>query len=183
VGGGVSLAPRSRLPGPLRWVVRLLAGVAGTALAGYLLAALVLFPAPLRPSEREVAQVAGLTEEDAIHTLERQNLVAAITAREPNPRMPEGMVIWQDPPPGVALPRGDTVRLTVSAGAPNVAVPDVRGYDADLARRLIVAAGLRVDLVDTVAMKTAQAGTVGTTTPAAGSSIPAGSGVVLHLVQ
>lgn len=158
------------------------------AIAGYLVAALVLFPAPMLPGARLVAQVAGLTEEDALRELERRGLVGAVTDRQPHPRVPAGMVIWQDPPAGVALPRGDSVRLVVSSGAPSVPVPDVRGYDMDMAQRLIAAAGLRVDLVDTVAMKStpsglAPSGTAGGTTPVTGARVPAGGGVTIHIVQ
>lgn len=59
------------------------------------------------------------------------------------------MVIWQDPPSAVAVPRGTLVQLTVSEGAPEVRVPEVRGLDLDLARRLLFAAGLVVARVDT----------------------------------
>ncbi len=166
----------------------LLGSVAGMALAGYLVAALVLFPAPMLPSERTVSQVAGLGEEDALRELERAGLAGAITSRQPHALVPEGQVIWQDPPAGVALPRGDSVRLIVSSGPPRVAVPDVRGYDMELAQRIIAAAGLRVELVDTVAMKLtpvglAPRGTAGGTTPRAGDSVRSGGSLTLHIVQ
>jgi serine/threonine-protein kinase len=184
----VSASPRRRWPDPARWLLWLVGSVAVTAIAGYLVAALVLFPAPMLPSERMVAQVAGLTEEDAMRELERAGLVGALVTRQPHATVPSGMVTWQDPPPGVALPRGDSVRLVVSSGPPRVAVPDVRGYDMELAQRLIAAAGLRVELVDTVAMKNtppslAPSGLVGGTTPRAGDSVRAGGGLTLHIVQ
>ncbi|MFI5206790.1 MAG: PASTA domain-containing protein [Gemmatimonadales bacterium] len=158
------------------------------AIAGYLVAALVLFPAPMLPSERKVAQVAGLMEDDAVRELDRAGLVGAVVSRQPHALVPEGQVIWQDPPPGLALPGGDSVRLIVSSGPPRVAVPDVRGYDMDLAQRLIAAAGLHVEVVDTVAMKStpaglAPSGMVGATTPRSGDSVRAGSGLTLHVVQ
>jgi beta-lactam-binding protein with PASTA domain len=182
------MSPPRRWPGPVRWLLWLLGSIAATAIAGYLVAALVLFPAPMLPSERTVAQVAGLMEDDAVHELERAGLVGAIVSRQPHVLVPEGQVIWQDPPPGVAVPRGDSVRLIVSSGPPRVAVPDVRGYDMELAQRLIAAAGLRVELVDTVAMKStpsgiAPSGMVGGTTPRAGDSARAGSGLTIHVVQ
>jgi serine/threonine-protein kinase len=163
----------------------LLGGVALTAAAGYLLAALVLFPAPLLESERQVTQVFGLLEDDAIRALGRHQLMGEVTQREPHAQVPAGMVIWQDPPPGVTVPRGATVQLVVSTGPPKIAVPHVRGYALDLAQRLLTAAGLRVELVDTVSLKSpsAPSGTVGSTTPAAGDSLPARRGVTLHLVQ
>jgi serine/threonine-protein kinase len=158
------------------------------AAAGYLVAALVLFPAPILPNERVVVQVQGLGAEDALRELERAGLTGAVLARQSHARIPLGMVIWQDPPAGVALPRGDSVRLVVSAGPPKIAVPDVRGYDLDLAQRLITAAGLRLELVDTVAMKStpaglAPSGMVGGTTPAMGDSVVSGGGVTVHIVQ
>jgi len=176
---------RRRWPAPVRWLLWLLGSVAVTAIAGYLLAALVLFPSPLLPSERAVANVQGLALDDAIRALQRRDLVASVATREPHTSVPAGSVIWQDPPGGVAVPRGDTVRLIVSLGASRVGVPDVRGFDIELAQRLIAAAGLRIDLVDTIAMKSAMApsGTVGGTTPAAGDSVASGRGLTLHVVQ
>jgi len=80
----------------------------------------------------------------------------------------------------VAVPRGDTVHLTVSDGAPRTAVPDVRGLDADLAQRLLWGAGIRVAQVDTMPGNQ-PAGVAQGTTPAAGDSIVSGGTVVLHL--
>ena len=186
---GPSVNPRGRWPGPVRWLMWLLGSVAVMAVAGYLVAALVLFPAPLLPSERTVAQVAGLMEDDAVRELERAGLVGAVVSRQPHAVVPEGQVIWQDPPAGVALPGGDSVQLIVSSGPPRVAVPDVRGYDMDLAQRLITAAGLHVELVDTVAATKgapaglALSGMVSATQPRAGDSVRAGSGLTIHVVQ
>ena len=160
----------------------LLAGIAVTATAGYLVAALVFFPSPLLENERQVARVAGLTEDEATHELERQGLTAQVVAREAHPSLPQGRVIWQDPPSGVAVPRGTIIQLAVSSGTARVMMPDVVGYDTDLAQRLITAAGLRVELVDTLTTKGAASGTVGATMPVAGDSVAAGRGIVLHLV-
>jgi serine/threonine-protein kinase len=85
-----------------------------------------------------------------------------------------------DPAPGVAVPRGSTVALTVSEGPPRVAVPDVRGLDADLAQRLLAAAGIAVASVDTVAGVLPE-GLAAGTAPAARDSVAAGSAVILHL--
>ena len=136
---------------PVRRVVLLAGGVAATVLVGYLLAALLLFPAPLLPSEREVPRLIGSTAAEAALMLVRSGLKSEIADRERHPTFAAGTVIWQDPAPGVAVPRGSTVALTVSEGPPRVAVPDVRGLDADLAQRLLAAAGITVAGVDTVA--------------------------------
>jgi serine/threonine-protein kinase len=148
--------------------------------AGYLLAAVVLFPAPLLPNERSVPRLRGQTLEAARAELSAAGFVPEVAAHDPHPTAPAGTVIWQDPPPGVAAPRGDTVSLTVSEGLPSVAVPGVAGLDPDLAQRLLRAAGLRVELVDTVP-GSLPAGVAAGTSPAAGDSLRAGSPLVLHL--
>jgi len=151
--------------------------------AGYFVAALWLFPAPLLPNERQVARVGGLTESAARRALEQQGLTADVVAREPSPNITQGAVIWQDPPPGVAVPRGHQVRLVLSAGLPVVAVPDVRGYDAEFAQRLLAAAGLRVDGIDTVDVKGVAPGAAGSTDPRAGDSVLVGRTIILHLAR
>jgi serine/threonine-protein kinase len=151
--------------------------------AGYLVAALYLFPAPLLPNEREVPRVLGLSEEEARGDLARQALEATVAAREPHPSAGTGEVIWQDPVAGVAVPRGSAVQLTLSDGPPRVAVPDVRGFDETLARRLLAASGLEVEAVDSVLLKDVPAGTVAGTTPAARESLRVGRGVMLHLAR
>ena len=165
----------------LKWAAWLAAGIAVTAGAGYLVAALWLFPAPLLPNERQVARVGGMMADDARRELERQGLVVEVTGREPSPNVGEGAVVWQDPPPGVAVPRGSTVKVILSAGLPVVAVPDVRGFEPLFAQRLIAAAGLRVEGIDTLDVKGVPPGAAGATTPAAGDSVLLGRGIILHL--
>lgn len=176
--------PSRRLEAPAHPVVRrllwLVGGVAVTAGAGYLVAALVMFPAPLLPNERAVPRLLGQPFAAAQADLVRAGLVALVVERERHPTAAPGTVIWQDPPPGVAVPRGDTVDVTVSDGPLWAAVPDVQGLDADLARRLLWGAGLRVEQTDTVS-GAQPAGVALGTTPPARDSVVAGSGVVLHL--
>ncbi len=173
------LPPRWRLP----WAAWLAIGVAVTALAGYLVAALVFFPAPLLESERAVASVIGASERDAERTLQRQGLKDSVVNREPHPTASPGSVIWQDPPAGVAVPRGTTVQVIVSSGTPTVLVPDVRGYDAEIAQTLIAAAGLRVDTTDDSPVKDVPAGTAAGTTPGAGERVELRHAVTLHVVR
>jgi serine/threonine-protein kinase len=173
----------ARRPGAWRWWLWLVIGVAATGAAGYLVAAVYLFPAPLLPNERQVPRVLDLPEAQARRDLEREGLTAAIAVREPHPTAPAGTVVWQDPPPGVAAPRGSAVRLTLSGGAPDVSVPDVSGYDVETARRLIAAAGLRAEVVDTVTVLPTPSGTVGGTEPAAGMRVPLGGRVLVLLAK
>ena len=178
--GGTRPQPPVPSPQPLRRALWLLGGIAAMAIGGYLVAALVLFPAPLLPNEREVPRVLGMRERAARGILAGAGLTVE-SGREPHPDAPPGTVVWQDPPPGVAVPRGKLITLTVSDGPPRVAVPDVRGLDVELAQRLLAAAGLRVEGVDSVDVKTPLSGVAMGTTPAAGDSLALGRGVIVHL--
>jgi serine/threonine-protein kinase len=174
---------RTRVPAGLRWAVFLVLGVAVTAAAGYLVAALVFFPAPLLPNERQVARVTGMSEDEARRELLTQGLTAEVTGREPHPTLPPGAVLWQDPSAGIAVPRGTMVSLVLSAGVPRVLVPDVRGYDIEFAQRLLMAAGLRVDGIDSLDVKGVPSGAAGGTNPAAGDSVLIGRSVLLHIAR
>ncbi len=151
-----------------------------TVVVGYLLAALWLFPAPLLPSERAVPRLIGVTAADAERMLEQSGLKSEIADRERHPTMAAGTVTWQDPSPGTGVPRGTTVSLTVSEGPPRVAIPDVRGLDAELAQRLLWAAGITIASQDTVP-SSLPAGLAAGTAPRARDSVTAGGAVILHL--
>jgi serine/threonine-protein kinase len=166
----------------LRRVSVLAGGVALTALVGYLVAALLLFPSPLLSDDRAVPRVIGTTVEEAQTALRAVGFRAEIADRAPHPTYDAGMVTWQDPPPGVAAPRGSAVALTVSEGALRRIVPDVRGLDPELAQRLLWSAGLTVGSVDTVSGPF-PAGIASGTNPRAGDSLTTGSSVRLHVAR
>jgi len=60
----------------------------------------------------------------------------------------EGAVMAVDPAPGTELRRGDTVTLTVSAGAATATVPDLVGTAPDAAQTELEDLGFVVDVVD-----------------------------------
>lgn len=90
---------------------------------------------------------------------------------------PRGRVVATDPPEGetVTLPR--TVTLTVSAGPATVTLPDLLGRSLGEARSAVEQIGLAVSavVVDSAAFEAP--GTVTAQSPAAGASVPTGSGV------
>ncbi len=61
---------------------------------------------------------------------------------------PLGSVISSDPSPGTTVPRGTTIKLTVSKGPPLVAVPDVVGKKKSDAIKTLTAAGFHVNTVN-----------------------------------
>jgi serine/threonine-protein kinase len=158
----------------LRWAFWLF--VAG--LTGYLIAALFVFPAPLIPRHQVVPRVLGLPLTEARRNIAAARLGTIDNGSEPHYSAPIGTVIWQDPPPGLEAPANLGVALVVSAGPPRVAVPDVAGLDVELARRLIVAAGLTVGQVETV-QAAVPTGLAMATRPPAATTVAPGSRVAL----
>ncbi|MGH7607816.1 MAG: PASTA domain-containing protein [Gemmatimonadales bacterium] len=150
----------------------------GALLAGYLTAYLVLFPAPFLPGHHEVPRVLGLTLAEAQAQIQQVELEVTDGGAESHPSATEGVVIWQDPPPGVIAPEGTKVTLVSSAGPPEIPVPDVTQLDAGLARQLVVAAGLVVSRVESV-QAAALPGVAILTRPSAGTTLAPGAGLIL----
>lgn len=151
---------------------------AGTVLAGYLTAFLILFPAPLLPGHQAVPRVLGLTVAEAQGEIQTAQLQTTDGGAEPHPSAPQGVVIWQDPPPGVIAPEGAKVTLVSSAGPPKIPVPDVAGLDAQLAQSLVAAAGLVVSQVESV-QAAAPTGLAMMTRPPAGTALAPGAGLTV----
>ena len=141
--------------------------VFGATLAGYLVAALWLYPAPLFSESVAVPRVLELDNGEATTRLDAAGLRVRKSDEMPHPRLPRGAVVWQDPPPYSEVGRGASVELLVSSGPPELAIPDIEGMEAPLALRVIAAGGLTVRAVDSVANE-APKGTALATRPAAG---------------
>jgi serine/threonine-protein kinase len=156
------------------WV---LAGL-GTLLAGYLTAYLILFPAPILPGHQAVPRVLGLTLPEAQAEVQKAELQVTDGGAEPHPTAAQGVVIWQDPPPGVIAPEGAKVTLVSSGGPPKIPVPDVAGLEAGLAQSLVAAAGLVVSQVESV-QAAAPPGLAMMTRPPAGTALTPGAGLTV----
>jgi eukaryotic-like serine/threonine-protein kinase len=151
---------------------------AAVALAGYLTAYLILFPAPLLPGHQAVPRVLGLSIVEAQAEIQGAKLQVTDGGAEPHPSAAQGIVIWQDPPPGVVAPEGTKVTLVSSSGPPKIPVPDVANLEASLAQSLVAAAGLTVSQVESV--QAAQpTGLAMLTRPPAGTALSPGAGLTL----
>jgi serine/threonine-protein kinase len=151
---------------------------AGMVLAGYLTAFLILFPAPILPGHQAVPRVLGLTLAEAQAEIQKAKLQTTDGGAEPHPTATQGVVIWQDPPPGVIAPEGTKVTLVSSAGPPKIPVPDVAGLDAGLAQSLVAAAGLTVSQVESV-QAASPTGLAMMTRPPAGTALAPGAGLTV----
>ncbi len=150
----------------------------GTLLLGYLLAALVFFPAPIFASSKNVPRLIGMQEGTAREALARSGLGVATVERAAHPSAAPGVVIWQDPPPEVVAREGTDVALTVSTGPQRIPVPDVAGYEAQDARLLLESAGLKVGSIESTQAPTPKNIAVNTRPPA-GSTLLPGTAVTL----
>lgn len=126
---------------PVGWLVALGLLVIGLVVAGALLWPR-LFPAA--PDEVAVPDVVGRQEAAASRILGEEGF-AVDTEFETSDR-PAGRVIGQDPSGDSFVTPGSTVLLTVSAGLPEVAVPNVTGFFRDQAVSALEDQGLDVDV-------------------------------------
>ena len=149
----------------------------GATLLGYLLTC-VAYPAPLIARDQSVPRVLGLPRAAAEQELEVQGFKTKVEEEMPDPVIPAGHILWQDPPPETELAQGTVVTLTVSSGPGPVSVPDVIAFEPAQARQVLEAAGLRIGYVDTVA-NVAEAGVIVATRPAAGASRAPGGAIDL----
>lgn len=170
--------PRASVLLRRRFVLIAASVFAGTLLTGYLLAALVFFPAPIFAASRGIPRLIGMSEDAARERLTELGLGVGAVERQTHPTAEGGRVIWQDPPPDVVAPEGTDVRLTVSTGPQRIPVPDVAGYEAAHARMLLEGAGLAVGSVESTQAPTPKNVAVNTRPPA-GTPLTPGTRVTL----
>jgi serine/threonine-protein kinase len=155
-----------------------LGGAVGAFGLGYLVAALVLFPAPIFAATIDVPQLIGLTQNEAEEAVGQAGLIVGEVRSESHPTAARGDVFWQDPPPGIGVQRGHSIHLTVSGGPQRIPVPDLTGYDAAVAEQLILAGGLIVGRRE-MTQAPAPRGVVINTRPPTGTTLLPGTEVTL----
>jgi serine/threonine-protein kinase len=124
-----------------------------------------------------VPNVVGQDFNTANQTLTGLGLVVAQTQAQNS--APAGQVVKQSLPPDSGASPGDTIVLTVSAGPPQVQVPNVSniGMSADQATQVLQQAGFQVVVVVNI-----PGGTVKQQNPPPGTSVPQGSQVQLWVL-
>lgn len=134
------------------------------------------------PSAETIAltNLAGMTQAEAEAELEALGLEGTFTP-EASDTVEEGLVTRTDPEARLMVPVGSTVEVFVSSGADVVIVPDVRGFEEDVARKALEDAGLRVVRTDTEDDGGFDAGRASSTDPAANEEVPRDTAVTLYL--
>lgn len=125
-----------------------------------------------------VPNVAGLTEQDALATLQQQQLLVN-TQREPSATVDDGRVIRTDPAAGVQVNTDSTVIVYVSTGRELFAIPDLVDQTQELADQIITAQGFSVGGITLRPDTTHPAGVVLEQTPAAGVLMAVGTPINL----
>ena len=173
-------APREPLFQSAAWrhFLRDIGLIAGTFVLGYGLSALWLSRGSVFSSEHAVPRVLELPEAQARKKLTDLGFRPRLEGERTNDSFPQGVVIWQDPPPGTVLDPTSVVQLTLSSGPSLVAVPDVIGLAVPQAGKIMAAAGVRVGSVDTLPGGE-ERGVVLATRPAAGVGRPRGAAINL----
>lgn len=152
--------------------------VALVALAGYAISGYWISPGAVFASEHAVPRVLELPVAEARERLGELGFRVRVEGERSNPAIPQGAVVWQDPPPETVVPPNSTVQLVLSGGPAPVTVPDVVGLSLPFARAIIEAAGLKLGRVDRVTSGQ-EADVVLSVRPPPGNGRPPGSKVEL----
>jgi beta-lactam-binding protein with PASTA domain len=161
--------------------------VAGAILAYYLLTrddskqttTTVITTTPTTAGTVDVPRVVGLKEQEALVRLGNAGLRAKEQFKPT--QKPQGLVVSQNPGEATKLKRGAQVTIVIDAGAPSVAVPDVKGLSLAAATAKLDAAGLQA--TQTTVTSTEKAGTVVDVAPAAGQKVKKGSTITLSVAK
>ena len=136
------------------------------------------------PFAIEMPDVIGLSEQDAIRTLQEDGFEDIVTVEEFDDEVLEGLVISTDPEPGEAVPREGRVTLAVSKGPEPFELPDLIGKTVDEARTIVSDLGLVFVQLETTTPVTADSGLdglVATQSPPEGSTVNIGEEVAVSV--
>jgi serine/threonine-protein kinase len=148
----------------------ILAVIAGSFVLGYLAVTLLFFPGFGRDAIVTVPDLRGRPYAEARGMTDHLGLVIARGTALPNPRIPAGAVLAQEPMPGQEVTRGGAVHVILSAGPVKRRVPSIDGMDVDDATALLRKFGFTVRIVRVV--NPAYEGRVLAIRPAAGAEVP-----------
>ena len=114
--------------------------------AGYVVAANLIFPGGQRAEAGEVVQVpdlVGLGRSGADRSLTEAGLTLAVSSSVAHPEAPAGAIVAQTPLPGQYARPGAPVEVTLSSGPDRRRVPDLRGLSARQGQIVLERLGFR----------------------------------------
>lgn len=129
-------------------------------------------------ASRAIPDVEGMSYGQAVSQISRVGLVPSET-EESSDSVEETKVIRTEPPAGVKVENGSTVRVFVSTGKPKKTVPPVTGMTVESATAAIKAAGFEVGTTTQANSATIKQDMVISTDPQQGSALAEGDKVNL----
>lgn len=134
------------------------------------------------PDTEETVVVPDFVNQNASDVESKYNDIFVLNYKYENSAdIAENHIIRQSIPKGSNVPKGTTITLTVSKGAEQIPVPDVRGKTYEDAKATLEAAGFRVSKVEKDNDGGKSAGTVADMAPSAGKSCNKGTTVTLQV--
>ena len=125
-----------------------------------------------------VPDVTGQPQQTADQTLSAAGFIPTDT-KVYSDTVPAGQVVSTNPPGGSTAAEGAQITVNVSNGKKPVQVPSVVGQNPSTAGAILNAAGLQVSGQQSVASTSVASGQVAGTNPAAGTTVPIGTSVVV----
>ncbi|MDO5081443.1 Stk1 family PASTA domain-containing Ser/Thr kinase [Buchananella hordeovulneris] len=133
------------------------------------------------PALVEVPNLKDLDQQGARTALEKADLQFELGPEVQSDTVERGRFVSSDPTAGASVPPKTKVKVSFSAGAETISVPDVRGQDEETARRKLEEAKLTVGTVAEEASNDVPEGQVVRTSPEAGTSVKSGEKINLFL--
>ncbi len=130
------------------------------------------------PERYEVPQVAGMSLEEATAAIEDGTLTVGKVTKDYSEKVDKDLVISSSPKSTTPLKKGQAVALVISKGPAPVKIPKLTGQTKDAATATLKGAGLEVKYADDYS-KTVAEGSVISSTPKAGTTVPKGGTVTL----
>jgi len=154
--------------------------LAGALLLTYLLFAAASMRLAVRSRDVFVPALGGKTVNDASAALTAVGLTLKVEdAKRPDPSVPAGQIITQDPAAGVRTRRERSVKVWVSAGARATTVPALLGESERTAQLRAQQGGVQLASIAEIRATDYPAGTVIAQTPAPRQTLPAGATLAL----
>jgi serine/threonine-protein kinase len=132
------------------------------------------------PERYEVPDVRGKPVDEATALIEQSNLAVGTPRQAFDEKVEKGLVVSASPKVGTELKRDQAVDLVVSKGPAPVTIPRLTGTTKEAATATLTKAGLEVRYADAYS-KAVREGSVVSSNPKAGATVPKGSTVTLTI--
>ncbi|MEU8959424.1 Stk1 family PASTA domain-containing Ser/Thr kinase [Streptomyces sp. NPDC048518] len=125
----------------------------------------------------------GETLKDAEQSAENVGLELKVGERKDCEKYPKGQICDQDPGADAEVKKGDTITVTVSTGAPKIAVPSVISLDQETATKKLESDKYQLDVTTKPRESTEDPGTVLEQDPTSGTEVQKGSKITLIVAK